>query len=337
MLKPITIKDIAEELKVSIATVSRALRGSSEIKKETKIAVLEMAKKMDYHPNLLARSLSSKKSKIIGVVVPTINRYFWSNSISGIENIAYREGYKVMIFQSGELFDKEVEIVETLANSRVDGIIIAFSKETGTYCHVQHVIDRGIPVVLLERTCETLEASKVKTDDENGAYIITNHLIEKGRTKIAYISGPLSIGVCNDRLKGYQKALLDAGLPVINELILEVEDFSFDQAGQALEKLWNQGTKPDGIFCFADILAIGTIHAAHNLGIKIPDKLSVAGFGDDETSRFISPPITTMSQPSFEMGELAAQIILEEILLDGEPCPKRIEIIKPQLILRAST
>jgi len=337
MSKPITIKDIAEKLNVSIATVSRALRGSSEIKKETKKAILEMAKEMDYHPNLLASSLSSKKSKVIGVVVPTINRYFWSNSISGIENIAYKEGYKVMIFQSGELFSKEIEIVETLANSRVDGIIIAFSKETNNFTHVQHVIDRGIPVVLLERTCKNLKTSKVVTDDKNGAQTITKHLIDKGRRNIAYICGPLSLGVCRDRLKGYKEALKEAGLPFKQELVVEVEDFRFEQAGQALERLWSLPTKPDGVVCFADILAIGTIHAAHNLGIKIPDQLSVAGFGDDETSRFISPALTTMSQPSFEMGELAAQIILKEIKLSGEYCPKRTEIIRPQIIIRGST
>ena len=337
MAKPITIKDIAEKLNVSIATVSRALRGSSEIKKETKMAVLEMAKEMDYHPNLLASSLSSKKSKIIGVVVPTINRYFWSNSISGIENIAYKEGYKVMIFQSGELFNKEVEIVETLANSRVDGIIIAFSKETKDFLHVQQVIERGIPVVMLERTCKNMKASKVSTDDKNGAYTITKHLIDKGRSNIAYICGPISLMVCRDRLTGYQEALKEAGIPFRKDYVVEVEDFRFEQAGQALEKLWNMTVKPDGIMCFADILAIGTIHAAHNLGINIPEQLSVAGFGDDETSRFISPAITTMAQPSFEMGELAAQIILEEIGLSGESCDIRTEIIKPEIIIREST
>ncbi|MDO6438924.1 LacI family DNA-binding transcriptional regulator [Cyclobacterium sp. 1_MG-2023] len=337
MSKPITIKDIAKKLNVSVATVSRALRGSTEIKKETKMAVLEMAKEMDYHPNLLASSLSSKKSKIIGVVVPTINRYFWSNSISGIENIAYKKGYKVMIFQSGESFTKEAEIVETLANSKVDGIIIAFSKETKDFIHVQDVINRGIPVVMLERACKKLTASKVRTDDKNGAYTITKHLISKGRKNIAYICGPLSLDVCRDRQKGFQDALKEAALPYREEFVVEVEDFRFDQAGRALEKLWGLQIKPDGILCFADILAIGTIHAAENLGIKIPDQLSIAGFGDDETSRFIRPAITTMSQPSFEMGELAAQIILEEIQLLGEPHPIRSEIIKPQIIIREST
>lgn len=337
MKKPTTIKDIAEKLQVSIATVSRALRNSSEIKKETKDAVLAIAKSMDYHPNLLASSLSSKKTKIIGVVVPTINRYFWSNSISGIENMAYQEGYKVMIFQSGESYEKEVEIMETLANSKVDGIIISFSKETWTFDHVQHVIDREVPVVLYERACANLGTSKIKTDDENGAFTLTNHLIEKGRKNIAYIGGPLALGVCQDRLKGYQKALDAAGLHVKQHLIITLEDFTFDLAGEALKQLWANADKPDGLICFADILAIGAMHAAHQLGIQVPEQLSIAGFGNDETSRFISPAITTMAQPSFEMGEMAARVLLEEIACSGEAHEKRHEIIKSRLIIREST
>ena len=156
-----------------MATVSRALRDSNEISKETKRAVLQLAKEMDYHPNLLARGLINRKSKIIGVVVPTINRQFWANSISGIENIAYNDDYKVMIFQSAESFRKEVEIVETLANSRVDGILIAFSKETLDFEHINQVLNRGIPVVLFERVCDLLEVSKVVTDDFLGASRIT--------------------------------------------------------------------------------------------------------------------------------------------------------------------
>jgi len=182
--KVTTIKDIAKRLDISVATVSRALRNSREIKKETKLAVHQMAKEMNYHPNLLASSLSSKKSNILGVVVPTINRQFWSNSVSGIENIAYQKGYKVMIFQSTESFEKEVEIVETLANSMVDGILIAFSKETNTYDHIIQIMERGIPVLLFERVCEEIQSSKVVTDDYNGAKQLSNILLIEGKKKL---------------------------------------------------------------------------------------------------------------------------------------------------------
>lgn len=337
MKKPITIKDLAKSLNISVATVSRALRNSSEINEETKLAVLRLAKEMDYHPNLLARGLSSKKSKILGVVVPTINRQFWSNSISGIENIAYQDGYKVMIFQSAESYQKEVEIVEILANSRVDGILIAFSKETNDYGHIQQVIDRGIPVLLFERVCDMLETSKVVTDDFFGAKKITQHLISRGKKHIAYLGGPMSLAVCKDRFLGFQSAIIEAGLSISAEHILEKEEFTFENAKNGVYQLWNSKNKPDAIFCFADILAIGAMDACKELGIKVPEQLAVAGFGNDDTSRFVSPSITTMSQPSFEIGQLAAKLILEEIATGNEHTIYRKEVIQPTLVIREST
>ena len=336
--KVTTIKDIAEKLNVSIATVSRALRGSADIKRETKLAVMEMAKELDYHPNLLASSLSSKKSKMLGVVVPTINRQFWSNSISGIESTAYTHGYKVMIFQSSESFQKEVEIVETLANSRVDGILLALSKETDNYGHIQRVIDRGIPVLLFERVCSNIETSKVITDDFNGAKEIVQHLIDRGKTRIAYLSGPMSLGVCEDRLAGFKEVLRENNLKIEDEYVLEIENFSYEAAEEALNKLWNREVKPDALFCFADILAIGALEACKKLGIRVPEDLAIAGFGNDDISRFVSPGLTTMAQPSFEMGQLAANLILEEINED-EDGKKEVhhETIKPVLIIREST
>lgn len=337
MKRPITIKDIAEKLNISVATVSRAMRNSPEIKKETKLAVLQMAKEMDYHPNLLASSLSSKKSKVIGVVVPTINRYFWSNSIAGIENVAYEKGYKVMIFQSGESYEKEAAIVETLANSRVDGIIIAFSKETHTFDHIQHILDREIPVVLFERTCDAIHTSKIKTDDVSGAREMVNHLIAQGKKNIGYIGGPMTLGVCRERYEGFRLALEESGLPVKQELVVSLDDFTFELAAEALETLWKQDPKPDAIFCFADILAIGSLHRALKKGIKVPEELAIAGFGNDITGRFITPSISTMSQPSFEMGQMAAQIILDGVESDDETVQTVERMISPTLTVREST
>jgi len=335
--KVTTIKDIAERLNISIATVSRALRGSSDIKRETKLAVMEMAKEMDYHPNLLASSLSSKKSRILGVVVPTINRQFWSNSISGIENVAYDLGYKVMIFQSAESFQKEVEIVETLANSRVDGILLALSKETNTYEHIQSVMDRGIPILLFERVCSEINTSKVITDDLNGSKEVVQHLINRGKRKIAYLSGPMSLGVCEDRLTGFKKAHEINMLTYDPNLILETNEFTYEEAEKALTELWEREERPDALFCFADILAIGAIEACKKLGIRIPEDLAIAGFGNDDICRFVTPSLTTMSQPSFEMGQLAAKLILDEINQEEEDVKPQHKTIKPVLVIREST
>ncbi|WP_373497230.1 LacI family DNA-binding transcriptional regulator [Aquiflexum sp.] len=338
MKKPITIKDIAEKLNVSVATVSRALRNSSEIKKETKLAVLKMAKEMDYHPNLLASSLSSKRSNIIGVVVPTINRQFWSNSISGIESVAYKKGYKVMIFQSAESYQKEVEIVEILANSMVDGILIAFSKETQDFAHIDHIVDRGIPVLLFERVCDSLQLSKVITDDFFGAKCIVNHLIERGKNRIAYIGGPLSLTVCMERFRGYQSALLENKIPFDQDLVIEISDFDADISSNAFKNLWHSGKRPDAVFCFADILALGVLAASKEMGIKIPEDLAIAGFGNDDITKYVSPSITTMAQPSFEIGQLAAILILKEINSEEEDeFIFKTEVIKPNLIVRESS
>jgi len=335
--KTITIKDIARALNVSVATVSRALRNSEEIKKETKLAVLQMAKEMDYHPNLLASSLSSKKSKILGVVVPTINRQFWSNAISGIEKIAYHEGYKVMIFQSAESYKKEVEIVEILANSRVDGILMAYSQETVDFCHIQHVMDRGIPVLLFERVCEELQTSKVVTDNFGGAKQIVQHLVDRGYKNIAYLAGPLSLNVCKERYQGYQSALAENGLIASEDLLVEIPEFSYENAAQALMGLWKKETPPDALFCFADILAIGVLHAAREGGIKVPARLAIAGFGNDDIGKFVTPSITTMAQPSFEMGQTAARMLLEEINSEEETFVYQTETILPQLVVRESS
>lgn len=335
--KVTTIRDIADRLNISVATVSRALRDSTEIKKETKQAVLEMAKEMDYHPNLLASSLSSKKSKILGVVVPTINRQFWSNSISGIESVAYHHGYKVMIFQSAESVKKEIEIVETLANSRVDGILLALSKETTEYGHLKSILNRGIPVLQFERSCSALDTSKVLTDDFNGAYELVQHLIDTGRKHIAYLGGPTSLVVCKERLKGFQHALEQNQLSLDQELILSLDTFTYEAAEKAFTKLWTSSNRPDAILCFADILAIGVMAAAKKLNIKIPKDLAIAGFGNDDIGRFVSPSLTTMAQPSFEMGKLAAQLIMEEINDEEDSSVKKEEIIKPTLIIREST
>lgn len=335
--KSVTIKDIASRLNVSVATVSRALRNSAEIKKETRQAVLRVAKEMDYHPNLLASSLSSKHSKILGVVVPTINRQFWSNAISGIEQVAYQEGYKVMIFQSAESYHKEVEIVEILANSRVDGILIAFSKETSDFNHIQLVLDRGIPVLQFERVAKELQTSKIITDNYEGARQIVQHLVTRGKQNIAYLAGPLSLNVCRERYEGYKDTLEAAGLPLQTDLLIEIPEFTYENASEALKMIWHKNIRPDAVFCFADILAIGLLHAARELNILVPDQLAIAGFGNDDTGKYVSPSITAMAQPSFEMGQLAANMILEQILSEDDVFNFRTEVIRPELIIRESS
>ncbi len=334
-MEAITIKDIAKALDVSIATVSRALRNHPDVNEETRKIVLEKAKAMDYHPNLMASGLSSKKSKIIGVVVPTINRGFWSNAIAGIGEEANSQGYKVMICQSVEKSNIENDSLEILANSRVDGILLAISKNTISEDKVKSIISRGIPVLLFERIFENINCNKVRTDDFAGSYIATSHLIKTGCRRIAHFMGCKSLDVCEQRLKGYLAAMKDHGLDVDNELIV-VTSFKREEVEVDFISFYSKlSKKPDGIFCFADVIAVGIILGARTLGLKIPQDFGLVGFGDDDISSLISPSLTTMRQPSFEIGVKSVSILLNEIM------EKRTDFITekftPSLIIREST
>jgi DNA-binding LacI/PurR family transcriptional regulator len=336
--KGVTIKELAKELNVSIATVSRALRSHPDVNKETRKAVLEMAEKLGYHPNLLASGLSRRKSNIIGVLVPTINRQFWSNSISGIEDVANEMGYTVMICQSGESLVKEKKNIDILANSMVDGMLIALSKETNTYDHLNHVIERGIPLLMFERVHEDIQCSSILTDDFNGAMQAVGHLVSVGCKRIAHITGSSYLDVCRERKRGYEAALQKHGFDIDPALITTCE-FTIEAGRDALKKLMKNPSPPDGVFCFADILAVGAVSGAGDLGIDIPNDLAIMGFGNDDITRYMKPSISTMSQPSYDIGSSAARKLIEIIEMDedeGEPEIGKT-VFKPSLILREST
>ncbi len=334
-MEAITLKDIARALNVSVATVSRALRNHPDVNEATKRMVFEKAKAMDYHPNLMASGLSSKKSKIIGVVVPTINRGFWSNAIAGIEEEANNRGYKVMICQSRESSILENESLEILANSRADGILLAISKDTISEDKVRSIITRGIPILLFERILEDIECNKVCTNDFEGSYTATSHLIKSGCRRIAHFMGCKSLNVCKERLKGYQAALIDNGLEIDNELIVETSFERKEAENDFIHFYSTIKNKPDGISCFADIIAVGVVLGARVLNLKIPEQLALVGFGDDDVSSLITPSLTTMRQLSFEIGEKSASILIDEIMgINRQFTTKKFT---PSLIIRDST
>lgn len=359
--KRVTIKDIAGKLHVSAATVSRALSDHPDISEQTKSLILETARDMGYHPNLLASGLIKRKTRTIGVIVPTINRPFWSNTISGIEKAAHQAGYKVMICQSNEQFEREKENIELLANSMVDGLLIAISKETTGSAHIEEVLDRGIPVLMFERVIDELPVSKVRTDDYAGALELTEHLIKNGYRRIAHMTGPSTLRVCELRVQGYKAALEQYGIPFDPGLVLE-SDFTREAAQAATRKLYARVSRdsptadsrapvygssvlpqgvtgslpPDAIFCFADIIAIGVMLEIKAMGLKIPEEVAIAGFGNDDVTALTYPSLTTMQQSSFDIGRRSAEILIEELSNPGAVL-QETEIIKPGLIVRAST
>jgi DNA-binding LacI/PurR family transcriptional regulator len=329
------LKDIAHRLGISVSTVSRALRDHPDINRKTKEAVAALARELDYEPNNIARSLLNRRSNTIGIIVPKIGYHLYSTAISGIEHVAIQAGYSIMICQSGESFAREVNNVHTLQASRVGGLIISVSGETATYDHFQKIQRRNTPLVFFNRDCE-LAATKVVIDNFGAAYEAVTHLAEIGCKRIAYLGGPQTVQISNKRLQGYQKSLEAHGMAVDERLITHCE-FNKESALNAARKLLYLFHPPDGILAFSDQLAINVMLAAKERGLKIPQQLAVIGFNNEPVDELIEPTLTSIDQPSFQMGERAAHLLLEQINQIAHPPPVKTEVLNSKLIIRAST
>jgi LacI family transcriptional regulator len=330
----ITIKDIARELGISPSTVSRALKDHPDISQETKRLVNELASKYNYKPNIIALSLRSQRSNVIGVVIPELVHFFFSSVISGIEEVANTHGYSVMISQSGEDFNREVAACDVFLNSIIDGLIVSVSKETNDYSHFKRFEDEGIPIVFFDRIIEEIHSDRVIIDDFDGAYQATEHLIIQGRRKIVHFSGPQNRLIGQNRLNGYLKAMRDNGVVIDEKLIIHCD--TFQSALVETQKLIDSGVKFDSIFTVNDFTAAGVIKLLTRNGIKIPHDVSVVGFGDDQTSMMVEPTLTTVSQPGYEMGKKAMEQLIRRITQTRQE-PPATEILKTQLIVRESS
>lgn len=330
----ITIKDIARELGISPSTVSRALKDHPDISQETKRLVNELATKYNYKPNIIALSLRSQRSNVIGVVIPELVHYFFSSVISGIEEVANTHGYSVMISQSGEDFNKEVAACDVFLNSIIDGLLVSVSKETNDYSHFHRFEDEGIPIVFFDRIIEEIHSDRVVIDDFDGAYQATEHLIIQGRRKIVHFTGPQNRLIGQNRLNGYLKAMRDNGVVIDEKLIIHCD--TFQSALVETQRLIDSGIKFDSIFTVNDFTAAGVIKILTRNGIKIPQDVSVVGFGDDQTSMMVEPTLTTVSQPGYEMGKRAMEQLIRRITQTRQD-PPVTEILKTQLIVRESS
>lgn len=311
--EPITIKDIAKMLNVSPSTVSRALKDNPEIGMTTRLAVKKLAEELNYQPNTVAQGLRRKKTFTIGVVVPEIVHYFFSSVISGIEEIAYSNNYQVILCQSNERFDQEVMNLNTLAKSRVDGILISISKESRDFAHVYSMQEKGIPVVYYDRSpSEGLPIDSVLVDDFGGAYRATEHLLKSGCRKSAHFFGPLHVNIHAERLAGFRKAHEDFGVSIDENLIVPADNFRLGY--DAVIALCKQKLIFNGIFAVNDLTAVGALKALKSQGISIPQEVSVVGFGDDTMlSEMVDPTLSSVVQPGFEMGRRAMQLLLDRI------------------------
>ncbi|WP_200974668.1 LacI family DNA-binding transcriptional regulator [Echinicola sp. 20G] len=331
----VTIRDIALKLKISISTVSRALRDSPEIKLETRKKVLAMAEKLNYSPNVVAQSLRVNKTKTLGIVVPQLASHFFASNISGIQDTAYSRGYNVMICQSNESFDQEKSDIRTLISSRVDGLLISLSRETSSYEHLENLIDREIPFVLFDRIHEGLPVSTVIVDDTVGAYKVTKHLIEQGCRRIAFMSGPEEMYISKKRMAGYEKALNEYGIEVDFALVKH-SDLTIESTQNLVQELLNLEKRPDAIFAINDPVAIDVMKFLKSKGLKIPSDVALVGFTNMPVSDALEPSLTTVDQPAYEMGKLAANNLLDQLMNPEDFKPQTI-VLDTELIVRKSS
>lgn len=310
-MEQITIKDIAKALNLSTSTVSRALRGSYEISAETKELVMEYAKKVKYRPNPIALSLKENKSRAIGVIVPEIANNFFSNAINGIEEIAYKRGYHVVIFQSHESLEREKASVQHLFERKCDGLLISLSGNTIDINHLEEYRENNFPIVYFDRVPEAENVHKVVADNFDGAFKATEYLIQSGNRKIAHITSPLLLSITKERLAGYKAALEKHEIAFDSDLV-KYCGFDPNEAFDAIEQLI-QCNQPDAYFISSDRLALHCFEAAKKNLSRMPSNVKFLGFTNLNVAHLLDPALSTVTQPAIEIGRAAAEILLDEI------------------------
>lgn len=337
MKSKITLKDIARELEVSISTVSKALKNSEEISRDTKEKVQAFARLYNYKPNNIAISLKNKRTKNIGVVIPDIVHHFFTTVIRGIEKYANAKGYNVIVCLSEESFDKEVINMEMLANGSIDGFIMSLSSETQAkkdYNHLKEVTEQGIPVVLFDRITNEVDCDKVIIDDKLGGYLATKKLVEQGRKKIALITTDDYLSVSKARGDGYRKAIVDSGFEIDESLILKLPTMEMDE--ERLREFFGS-IEFDAVLCVNEIFAVFSMRLALEKGLKIPEDVAVIGFTNGLLSKYANPSLTVVAQHGEKMGEISAQMLIDKVESEKEEETFQTKILEPTLVLRDST
>ncbi|MBM4761246.1 LacI family DNA-binding transcriptional regulator [Bacillus sp. B15-48] len=326
----VTIKDIAKNANVSIATVSRVINNKADgIREETKQRVLDAIKEHNYQPNTIARSMITKKTSTIGLIIPDIRNPFFPELVRGVEDFSKKSNYTVFLCNTDGDIEREKEYFNLMKEKSVDGVIY-------TYAHggFEEILNNNIPIVLLDRGLDENQFSGVCIDNEKAGYMATKHLIELSHERIGCITGPDNIQSSRDRLKGYKRALEEAGLP-INQAFIKTGDYQME-GGYEAAKLLLKENSVTAIFAFNDLMAFGVYQAAQEFGLTIPDDLSVVGFDNIKYNRLLQPKLTTIDQPTYRMGELATEILLDQINNDKNNQIKSINL-EPHLIIGDSS
>lgn len=331
-----TIHDIARKLNITASTVSRALNDHPRISTETKKAVQKAALKLNYQPNHIAAALRNGRSNILGIIVPTVDRNFFASVVRGIEEIANGSRYNVMICQTYDNYEKEIATIEALLNARVDGIIASHAKETQNFDHFLKAKERGIPLILFDRSNDELEVSNVVIDDFLGAYKATEHLIQQGCRRIAHFTNTLKISIYKERLRGYKEALMDNGLPYDEALVIG-SNLQLEDGRNSMLQLLKLQVIPDAVFSASAYGILGAMQVLKENGFRIPEQVALVGFSNEPFTSVTEPPLTTVDQHSMRIGNAAAGIFLEEMAAEHKKfIPQKI-VLKPELIIRDSS
>lgn len=336
--KNITLKDLAKELGVSAATVSRALKGYPDIGEKTTQAVRALAKEWNYRPNSMAVGLRQQRSKIIGVLVPELVHHFFSSIISGIMDEAEKHGYCPMLFQSGESSEREQRDTNTLLNTRVDGILVSLANDSIDLPHLEEAQRMGMPVVMFDKIKQQFPCSKVTVNDFQGAKAAIEHLLQQGHTQIGYIKGPPLPENSRERFRGYSEALQQYGIPLDHAMIRECSAVSQDEGYCFTKELLAAPTPPTAIFCATDLVAMGAITAIKEANLCIPNDVALVGFSNWQISQVVDPPLTSIHQPGYEMGQVATRLLLQEIEHKEDGNFEHQQIVLPAaLVVRGSS
>ena len=333
-----TLKQIAKELDVSVSTVSKALNDSPEISEQTKTRIKEYAKLKNYKPNVIGLNLKNRKTKTIGVIIPNILDSFFAKVFSGIEKIADKKGYNVIMCISNESLEKEVRIIDMLSNGTIDGFILSISEEAQKlkeYNHLKDVINEGTPIVMFDRIVDEVACDKVIVDDFDSALNATQHLINTGCKNIALFSSVDNLSVGKLRAEGYLQALKNNNIIINPNLIIRTDSES--DLKNKIETVFDTNTI-DGIFAVVENDSVAALRISQKKGYKVPEEVSIIGFADGIlASRRLSPSLSTLSQYGVEIGEAAAKLMINRLESKEENLPFETVIIKTELREREST
>ena len=332
----ITLKELAKTLDLSISTVSRALNNHPDISVETKDKVQKLAEKLNYVPNVFASGFRSHRSHILGVIVPNLSHYFTTTILKGILEEAENLGYRVIISESKNDEKKQAEMLSTMIQFGVDGILLSLSRKTKSVDGVLKVLPR-IPLVMFDKVSDKIPCTQVVINEEEAAFNVVEHLINTGKRRIAIIKETEGSFNSEKRFEGYLRALKEHNLPIDEKIILSTEDISMTKGRMMANVLLSLKKRPDSIFAITDSAAIGVIKALNKFKIQVPEEIAVVGFSNSASSTIINPSLTTVDQPGNKIGKTCTKYLIDEIENPKENLITKTIEIKTNLVVRDST